>query len=289
LNAMSATETVSHTKLEKTSPSFTGPVQGKLNFFAGTTDGGVPYNFVEKQPEGVAQTNSILEEQTVTINDIRSQPRATFALDKHAFEVHESHDSPGVDFWNDTSVKEKYYPEVEQLLKDKIPGTNKVIIFDHTVRRQEPNAHRGPVQRAHIDQTARSAALRIPLHAESEEEAQKLLQGRYRIVNVWRPINGPVESMPLAVGDSSTFPDENLVPVEHRYPDRTGETAAVSYSPKTEWWYLGNMKTNERLFLQCYDSVSGTRVPHTAFEDPRTTEHSRPRESIEVRALVCGQ
>lgn len=286
---MSATETITRTTstLEASAPNYSGDIDdAKIHFFVPPADGSTAYGYVEKQPEGVAQTNYTTEEVGVKIRDIRSQPPNTFSLDKNAFEVHESHDSPDVDFWNDESVREKYYPEVEQLIKNKIPNTSKVILFDHTVRRQDPNAHRAPVLRAHVDQTKRSGEWRVKLHVEDPEEAKKLLAGRYRIVNVWRPINGPVETAPLAVGDSGTTADDFVHPIEHRYPHRTGETAGISYSKDTQWWYLSHMKPTERLFLQCLDTVSGTRVPHTAFLDPRSTDKSRPRESIEVRALV---
>jgi hypothetical protein len=55
------------------------------------------------------------------------------------------------------------------------------------------------------------------------------------------------------------------------------------------------MTGSERLLLECFDSESlkpGSnikgRVPHTAFEDPRTRAEAEGRESIEVRALVFG-
>ena len=83
--------------------------------------------------------------------------------------------------------------------------------------------------------------------------------------------------------------DADLVPIEHRYPDRTGETAGVKYNPKTRWYYWSGMGNDERLFLQCFDSQDHhSRVPHSAFVDPRTPEGGKPRESIEVRALVFG-
>jgi len=283
---MSATETVSQTKLQASAPDFSGPVKTTLHFITPPSDGSTPYNFVEKQPEGVAQNNYATESHEVIVSDIRSKPAGFFSFDKHAFEVTQTHDSPGVDFRSDESIKTKYYPEIEELLLKQVPGAHKVVIFDHTVRLADADAKRGPVLRAHVDQTVRSAAWRVPLHVPDEAESSKLLKGRYRIINVWRPINGAVESNPLAVGDSSTLPADHLIPVEHRYPDRTGETAGVKYTPETNWWYLSNMKTNERLFLQCSDNVSLTRTPHTAFIDPRSTANSRPRESIEVRTLV---
>ncbi len=90
--------------------------------------------------------------------------------------------------------------------------------------------------------------------------------------------------------------DSDVIPVEHRYPDRTGETAGIRYNEGQKWYYWSGMGNNERLFLECFDSealkagsgVQGGRVPHTAFKDPRTPEGAVGRESIEVRALVFG-
>lgn len=59
--------------------------------------------------------------------------------------------------------------------------------------------------------------------------------------------------------------------------------------------YLSGMRDDERLLLKCADlwdvvdgEVIGKRMPHTAFTDPRSWVGARPRESIEVRALVFG-
>ncbi|KAG0652637.1 hydroxylase desaturase asaB [Hyphodiscus hymeniophilus] len=139
-----------------------------------------------------------------------------------------------------------------------------------------------------------SATARVRHHLP--EEAEKLLQGRFRIINVWRPLNGPVQANPLGFAATGTLRDEDLIPIEHRYPDRTGETAGIVYSPNQKWHYLSGMKNDERLFLECFDSeaskpgtkVRGGRVPHTAFRDERTPEDAIGRESIEVRALVFG-
>jgi len=195
---------------------------------------------------------------------------------------------------HDDSIKKNYYPEVEKLILDHVPGSHKVFIFDHTVRRSNPNAPRAPVTRVHIDQTVKSATARV--HHHLPEEAEKLLQGRFRLINVWRPLNGPVQANPLGFASSSTLRNEDLIPIEHRYPDRTGETAGIVYNKGQKWHYLSGMRNDERLFLECYDNealrpgskVQGGRVPHTAFRDPRTPEDAIGRESIEVRALVFG-
>jgi hypothetical protein len=220
-----------------------------------------------------------------------------FTLDKDAFQIIRGvPPSSEASFTDDNSIKANYYPELEKLLLEYIPGSNRVFFFDHTIRRASPNAHRAPVTRVHIDQTSKSVIQRVKRHLPTE--AEKLLSGRYRIVNVWRPLNkSPVESFPLAFASSSSLEDKDVIPVEHRYPSGyTGQTAAIRYNPRQEWHYLSGIAGNERILLECFDSeagkegsgVEGGRVPHTAFEDPRSLADAEGRESIEVRALVFG-
>ena len=99
----------------------------------------------------------------------------------------------------------------------------------------------------------------------------------------------------MAFASSSSLDGEDVVPVEHRYPEGyIGQTAAIVYNPEQRWYYLSGMTGDERLLLECYDSegekegsgVAGGRVPHSAFEDPRSRADAEGRESIEVRALV---
>ncbi|KAH8819987.1 hypothetical protein F5884DRAFT_32834 [Xylogone sp. PMI_703] len=271
-----------------------GNVTTTLNYFKPPEDGSVPFNYVEKQPEGQPQRNFGAFDVEVTIKDIRGN-ESNFTLDKDAFAVLTNvPDSAEKDFLDDESIKSKYYPEVEKLLLDNVPGSNKIVLFDHTIRRSSPDAHRAPVTRVHIDQTVDSAKQRVYQHCP--EEAETLLKGRYRIINVWRPINGAVQTNPLGFASSASVKSEDLIPIEHRYPDRTGQTAGVRYNPDQDWYYWSGMTNNERLLLECFDSeslkegttVQGGRVPHTAFVDPRSPEGAKGRESIEVRALVFG-
>ena len=261
-----------------------GEVISTLNFFHETPDGSNPFNYVEKQPEGQPQNNYTTQDAQVTFHDTRGR-EDDFYLDKHAFQLLRGYPhNPSINWDDDESIKSVYYPEVECILKEHA-GAKRVLLFDHTIRRAAGNAPRAPVIRAHIDQTPKSTKARVYHHLP--EEADELIKGRYRIINVWRPLNGAVESSPLAMADTSTVQDEDLVPIEHRYPDRTGETAGVKHNPNSTWYYWSGMDNDERLLLQCADSDNwSTRVPHSAFVDPRNAEESKPRESIEVRALV---
>ena len=265
-----------------------GPVTASLSFYSPPEDGSKPHNYVEPLP-GVPQRNFGEAWEDVTINDLRGQEQ-NFTLDNNAFDTIANVPSDEYEFTDDAKIRSTYYPEVEKLLLERLPGARRVVLFDHTIRRSTPDATRAPVVRVHIDQTPSSAEARVRHHLP--EEADALLQGRYRIVNVWRPLNGPVMASPLAVADSAHVRDEDLIPVEHRYPDRNGETAAVRYHSAQKWYYWSGMQNEDRLLLKCFDSDETVgrwgRVPHSAFVDPRTPDGAIGRESIEVRALIFG-
>ena len=63
------------------------------------------------------------------------------------------------------------------------------------------------------------------------DEAEELLKHRFAEINAWRPIRGPLLRSPLALCDAQTLSEENLVASDLRYPDRTGETYAVTFNP----------------------------------------------------------
>ncbi|ORY55081.1 uncharacterized protein BCR38DRAFT_462073 [Pseudomassariella vexata] len=273
-----------------------GPVTTTLNFSHPPPAGEKAINYVEEPAVGQPKRNLIVNPQAVQLTDIRGH-ESSYTLDHDAFQAISSvPPSKETAFEDDVSIQQKYYPEVEKLLLDHIPGSTRVFIFDHTIRRSNPDSKRAPVLYTHIDQTPKSAPQRVRRHMG--EDAEKLLKGRYRIVNVWRTLNkDPVEANPLAFASSASFADEDAIPVDHIYPNGyTGQTAAISYSSEQRWHYWSGMAGDERLLLECFDSegrkegsgVKGGRVPHTAFDDPRTRQDAEGRESIEVRALVFG-
>jgi len=273
-----------------------GPVTADLPFYAPPADGATPFQYVENPPAGQPKSNFGTETNTIQIEDLRGR-EGSFTLNHNAFEalanVESSINPTDLGSLSDEQIRTTYYPEVEKLLLFSVPGAHRVLLFDHTIRRADPAAHRAPVLRVHVDQTPKSAEQRVRHHITAPDEAAALLQGRYRIINVWRPLNAePVVSFPLAVADSASVRDEDLIGIEHRYPTRTGETAGVRYHPAQRWYYWSGMTPGDRLLLKCFDSDADVgrwgRVPHTAFVDPRTPENAPARASIEVRALVFG-
>jgi hypothetical protein len=115
------------------------------------------------------------------------------------------------------------------------------------------------------------------------------LKGRVQVINLWRPIRGPVRDTPLALCDATSVAAGDLVASDLIYPNRSGETYSVKFNQQHRWFYFPEMTADEALLLKCYDSAGDGRsrfAPHTAFVDPTTPASAPPRESIELRTLV---
>ncbi|KAJ8059548.1 hypothetical protein OCU04_011204 [Sclerotinia nivalis] len=285
------------TKLD-TSPTTPHDIQGVLNYHLDAEDGSPPApNIVAKPTTYERPVHSV----KVTVHDIRgSEDQHT--LDTTGFQI-ANHVSREKDFVDEEKIKSDYYKETEELLKRET-GASKIFIFDHTIRRQSLNGTdpapnttgtandnsrpivlRGPVQRVHIDQSYTASANRVAYHLP--EEAEKLLKGRFQIINVWRPIKTILKD-PLGVAAANSVDDKDLVPIKLIYPDREGETYGVRYDPGHKWHYLYKQTPAEVLLIKCFDSKTdgrARRVPHSAFVNPEH-EGEEKRESIEVRALV---
>jgi hypothetical protein len=263
-------------------------VEAELNYLVPTKER--PRTYAYDPPPGVPRTTGVHEPHTVPIRDARPIV-AAISLDQHGFGL-VTHRSKVRDFYDQDEVERVYYPEAERLLRN-VTGAARVFIFDHTVRRHVPGTEdrrdglRQPATRVHVDHTAKSGPQRV--RDLLAGDAETLLRGRVQIVNVWRPIRGPLLDAPLAVCDARTVGPDDLVPSDLIYQNRIGETYSVTYNPAHRWFYFPQMRVHEALLLKCYDSETDGRArfaPHTAFHDPTTPAYASPRESIELRTLV---
>ncbi|KAK9327228.1 hypothetical protein V1520DRAFT_365600 [Lipomyces starkeyi] len=256
-------------------------VESTLNFYAPPEDGSIPYNIVYDVPEGTPTRNYEVLRQKVQINDVRGREEE-FTLDRNGFQFERRYHAFN-DWANAERIEKEYYPGVINAIKS-VTGASKVVIFDNTIRSKD--GYRNPVMSVHVDQTPRSAEERVRVHCP--DEADVLLTKRFQIINYWKPLTGPVEEFPLALGDAHDMSEGDIVSVEHRYRERTGATGAVKHNPNQKYYYLSGMNTDEEVFIKCYDSLEGVakRTPHSAFEDPTSKPNALPRESIEVRTLV---
>jgi hypothetical protein len=257
-------------------------IETGVTFYASTFDDKEAYNYVEKPANSNIYSNVTTSEHVVSITDIRGR-ESELDIDRDAVLTISEIPDRGHAFTNEENIIKEFYPEVENILLNNVPGAKRVCIFDHTLRRK--GGDRGPVTRAHIDQTPASALARVTRHLP--DEAKELRCQRVRLINFWRPINGLVENHPLAWAVSGSVSDEDLTPVAHHYPTFSGETYGVKYNEGQRWYYWSGMNNNEALLLQCFDSEKGGRLVHSAIVDPTSTSR-KFRESIEVRALVFG-
>jgi hypothetical protein len=213
-----------------------------------------------------------------------------FALERHGFRF-ASHDTGVGDFFDEDEVRRVYYPEMEALVKAE-SGASRVVVFDHTLRTaddasREAKKIREVVPRVHNDYTEWSGPQRV--RDLLPEEADNLLRRRFAIVQVWRPIRHPVETFPLAICDARTLSPDDLVISERIYPNRVGQTYAITYNPEHVWYWFPRMRREEALVFKVFDSAVDGRArwtAHTAFEDPTAPPNARPRESIEIRTLA---
>ena len=88
---------------------------------------------------------------------------------------------------------------------------------------------RQPATRVHVDHTAQSGPQRV--RDLMADEAEELLKGRVQVINLWRPIRGPLRDAPLAVCDARTVDPDDLVPSDLVYRERVGETYSVTLQP----------------------------------------------------------
>jgi hypothetical protein len=146
---------------------------------------------------------------------------------------------------------------------------------------------RTPVQVVHNDYTARSGAQRVRDLLDPEAAAARLA-GRFAIVNVWRPIRGPVRTAPLTLADAQSVAPDDLVPVDLVYPERVGEIYELAHNPAHRWFTFPGMTPDEALLIKGYDSAEDRArfTPHASFEDPTAPPDAASRESIELRTLA---
>jgi hypothetical protein len=248
-----------------------------------------PFSYEYEPPPGIPRRSATFHEYRISIHDAR-QLAARPSLDEQGFSLHQ-HPSRVNDFYDAAEVEAIYYPELERLLKD-VTGARSILIFDHTVRGDAESTRNAttikePVHRVHNDYTPTSGRRRVQALLP-RRTANRLLRHRALEVNVWRPIRGPLRTMPLAVCDASSMRPEDFVACDLLYRDRIGEIYYVAHRERHRWYYYPDMRRDEALLLKCWDSDPGRGGvgAHTAFQHPDTPPDAPPRQSIEARAFA---
>jgi len=261
-------------------------VVAPLNFLVPMAEKPVAYNY--EPPPGVPVRTGAGEEHQVPIRDARPLI-GRLSLDKEGF-VLLRHQSAVENFYDENEITSAYYPECERVIKEAT-GAARVVAFDHIVRNAamsaKANTIKIPAKRVHNDYTVWSSPMRV--RQLMGDEAEELLKHRYAIINLWRPIRGPVLESPLTLCDAQSLSEENLIASDLKYPDRTGETYSITYNPNQRYYYFPKMQADEAVLIRCFDSApegAARFSAHTGFDDPTSPPDAPLRESLEVRTLV---
>ncbi|KAJ8069766.1 hypothetical protein OCU04_000184 [Sclerotinia nivalis] len=172
-------------------------------------------------------------------------------------------------------VRDLYYPEVERLVK-RLTGASRVIIFDHTVRKRDPVMKKGenpngkeqPATVVHCDQSGKGALRRVKQNIGDTESIDTLLKGRIRMINVWRPLRGPVLDWPLATMDFQTlspFDVHNCDLWRHQFEER-GQTVTYTRNEAQKWYYLDKHEIDEVTMIKIWDSMDGHTANSKSFQ-----------------------
>ncbi|KAK1750107.1 hypothetical protein QBC47DRAFT_124929 [Echria macrotheca] len=264
-----------------------------------------PYEILSAIPKGFPKTNFVVKPgpHDEIMHDIRGRD-TEFTLDANGFEIRQhALDLAPETFDNAETIEREYLPMVEALLQEVDPGAE-VYIFDWRMRSSDrsksklsvpgavvdlddPLIYLHPVHAVHVDQSRSGAVKRVRHHMGQRADA--LLKGRFRIINIWRPFNHPIETEPLAVCDGSTVPASKLIAADHVRKYYVGESLYPLPDPQYRWYYLSRQTKDECLVFKTFDSsgeVTAKCCPHTAFPHENVPADVPPRETIEVRALV---
>lgn len=202
--------------------------------------------------------------------------------------------------YDESDVVERYYIEAADLVKS-VTGAIEVFVFDHTYRSVE-RANAGqkgvrlPAESAHVDYTPDSGPRRA-LEILRGVNKQQYSEHRMALVNIWRPIIGPVFDFPIAVCDPRTSSAADYVKTDiHHYneddlenPAISGQIYSLRYNKSQRWYYCSKMNPEEVLLLRNWDSSvcdHSCYAAHTGFKSPMVPTQSKPRESIELRTLL---
>jgi len=81
-----------------------------------------------------------------------------------------------------------------------------VVLFIRRRRPGETDTHgrHQPVAQVHVDQTATTFIAKVHRHLPAPD-VPKLLERRFQIINLWRPIAVPAVDWPLALCDYRSF------------------------------------------------------------------------------------
>lgn len=177
-----------------------------------------------------------------------------------------------------------YDRELTALLTRELDARD-VVVFDHTVRVDDPGATRKPARNVHSDYSREGAEQRL-IDILGVEKAAEWSSGHFAFINVWRPIGHPINSAPLGFVRPSSVAKNDWILIDLIYPDRRGHIMGLVGNPAHEWVYRSKMTPDEIAVFNIFDNRGRPSIGHSALDMVEDETISVPRKSIESRTLV---
>ncbi|MEL6219887.1 MAG: CmcJ/NvfI family oxidoreductase, partial [Pseudomonadota bacterium] len=160
--------------------------------------------------------------------------------------------------------KPAYDRDLTALLTREV-GAKEVVIFDHTVRIDDPNALRKPARNVHSDYSTEGAEQRL-IDILGPDRAAEWSAGHYGFLNIWRPIEAPINSAPLGFIRPSSVAEEDWILIDLIYPDRLGKILGLAANPAHDWVYMSKMTPDEVAIFNIYDNRGRPSIGHSALD-----------------------
>ncbi|KAK6354522.1 hypothetical protein TWF696_003665 [Orbilia brochopaga] len=285
-------------------PRISGDITRILHFFRPPRYGSPP-RFLVAHPNGSGIKNFGTIPIAVPIRDIRNREHR-FHLALHSFKpVRHLQSLPYPLDLKDPDSIAAIHSSTTDMLRRHVSSPNQITIFSTTlIKARSPIGGARPAipHPLQIDQTPGAALLRAKRHLPSTL-SENVASGKLslRVVNLYRPVlpqGANICDHQLCLAESLTIAEDDLVAVEHVYPDRVGQTYAIKHSKEQNFWYWSNMDDTEGILVQVYDSLLGCDAEGrermirggTGFFKlmPKTWEETQEAEWLVVRALIAA-
>ncbi|RYC61508.1 hypothetical protein CHU98_g4721 [Xylaria longipes] len=192
---------------------------------------------------------SVIQVPNVPIYDLRSL-KDKLSLDREGFLVADIDTSMEYeDYFDQDKLKTTYMPKIKTFLKEKL-GVRAVYVHEYVSR-----VGRGDIQAA----SASRSRMFIPLLEQltgDKAQAEAIKSSRIQMLNIWKPLRGPVRSWPLALCDLRSLNREDVIPFDEVHAKGVLESQQVAYSPSQKWYYLPNQNPNEIIVFKSMDTAS---------------------------------
>ncbi|KAL8637913.1 MAG: hypothetical protein Q9226_009060, partial [Calogaya cf. arnoldii] len=251
-----------------------------------------PYELLFQPPDSdfpVCNYN-VVRVPNVPIHDLRPL-KDTLSLDREGFLLADLNTRMDYEnYFDQEKLKSIYMPEIKALLKERL-GIRAAYVHECVIRRSDDKGgHLGsfgqPIPNVHTDYTHDYALELIEQLTGDKTQAETIKRSRIQMLNVWKPLKGPLRSWPLALCDLQSLARDDIVSFDEVHATAVLESQQVVYNQSQKWFYLSNQLATELIVFKSMDSTVPGEVAHASFFDPTCPNSEPPRESIELRILV---